>query len=61
MLKAGSEAAFQHEDEPMVAAVQARMALLGSKADRPLLFKSDAGVVQARRVLQRLIEAEQRL
>jgi vanillate O-demethylase monooxygenase subunit len=59
MLKAGSEAAFQHEDEPMVAAVQARMAMLEGRNAQPVLFKSDAGVVQARRVLERLIAAEQ--
>jgi vanillate O-demethylase monooxygenase subunit len=61
MLKAGSEAAFQNEDEPMVAAVQARMAMPHTKNIRQVLFKSDAGAVQARRVLDRLIDAEQRL
>jgi vanillate O-demethylase monooxygenase subunit len=58
MLKAGTEAAFQHEDEPMVAAVQARLAMPATKNIKQVLFKSDAGAVQARRVLERLIEAE---
>ncbi len=58
MLKLGAEAAFQHEDEPMVAAIQARMAMPGTKDIKQVLFKSDAGAVQARRVPERLIEAE---
>jgi vanillate O-demethylase monooxygenase subunit len=58
MLAAGSEAAFKHEDEPMIAAVQARMAMLDEAQMKPLLFKTDAGAVQARRVLSRLIAAE---
>ncbi len=59
MLKAGAEAAFLHEDEPMVAAIQARMAMPATKNIRQVLLKSDSGAVQARRVLDRLIEAEQ--
>jgi vanillate O-demethylase monooxygenase subunit len=58
MLKAGAEAAFQHEDEPMVAAIQARMAMPAAKNIKQVLLRSDAGAVQARRILERLIEAE---
>ncbi len=59
MIRAGTEAAFRHEDEPMVAAVQARMAILDMTKMKPMLFKTDAGAVQAQRMLSRLIEAEQ--
>jgi vanillate O-demethylase monooxygenase subunit len=59
MIRAGVEAAFRHEDEPMVAAVQARMAILDTAKMKPVLFKTDAGAVQAQRMLSRLIEAEQ--
>jgi vanillate O-demethylase monooxygenase subunit len=57
-MKAGVVAAFKYEDEPMIAAVQQRMALLGNQQARPLLFKTDKGAVLARRVLERLIAAE---
>jgi len=50
MLVAGSEAAFKHEDEPMIAAVEARMAMLAPDEMKPMLFKTDAGAVQARRM-----------
>jgi vanillate O-demethylase monooxygenase subunit len=59
MIRAGTEAAFRHEDEPMVAAVQARMAILDMAKMKPVLFKTDAGAVQAQRILTQLIEAEQ--
>jgi vanillate O-demethylase monooxygenase subunit len=59
MIRMGTEAAFRHEDEPMVAAVQARMAILDMTKMKPLLFKTDAGAVQAQRILNRMIEAEQ--
>jgi len=55
---AGIAQAFKNEDEAMVAAVQARMALLGPETLKPLLLKTDVGSVQARRILARLIEAE---
>ena len=51
--------AFQNEDEPMIAAQQARM---GEETDvmalDPVLLKSDGAPVAARRVLTALIEAE---
>ncbi len=59
MIRMGTEAAFRHEDEPMVAAVQARMAILDTTKMKPVLFKTDAGAVQAQRMLARMIEAEQ--
>ena len=57
-MKAGVVAAFKYEDEPMIAAVQQRMALLGDHAAKPMLFKTDKGAVLARRVLERLIAAQ---
>ncbi len=59
MIRMGTEAAFRHEDEPMVAAVAARMAILDMAKMKPVLFKTDAGAVQAQRILTQLIEAEQ--
>jgi phenylpropionate dioxygenase-like ring-hydroxylating dioxygenase large terminal subunit len=55
-----THAAFHNEDEPMVAAQQAQ---LGSETDilklRPVYLQTDQASVAARRVLLRLIEAEQ--
>jgi vanillate O-demethylase monooxygenase subunit len=53
--KAGIIAAFKYEDEPMLAAVQQRLALLGEQHDKPLLLKTDMGAVLARRVLEQQI------
>ena len=54
------ENAFHHEDEPMIEAQQARM---GEETDvmalNPVLLKSDAAPVAARRALGALIAAEQ--
>jgi vanillate O-demethylase monooxygenase subunit len=56
---AAVKAAFQREDEPMVAAVQARMAKLApDKRAMRVLFKTDAGAVKAQRTLERLIAAQ---
>jgi vanillate O-demethylase monooxygenase subunit len=53
------ENAFHNEDEPMIAAQQARM---GDETDimalDPVLLKSDGAPVTARRALATLIEAE---
>ena len=57
-MKAGVFAAFKYEDEPMIAAVEQRMQMLGGRATKPLLFKTDKGAVLARRVLERLISAQ---
>jgi vanillate O-demethylase monooxygenase subunit len=59
MIRAGTEVVFLAEDEPMVAAVQARMAILDTTKMKTVRFKADAGAVQAQRTLTRLIEAEQ--
>jgi phenylpropionate dioxygenase-like ring-hydroxylating dioxygenase large terminal subunit len=52
--------AFQDQDEPMIEAVQRRM---GDTSDldslHPILLRTDGAPVSARRVLQRLIAAEQ--
>lgn len=52
---------FEYEDKPMIEAVAAAM---GDKVDllamKPLLLRSDAGSVLARRVLADLVAAEQR-
>ncbi len=56
---AAVKAAFQREDEPMVAAVQARMAKLApEKRAMRVAFKTDAGAVQAQRTLERMIAAQ---
>lgn len=53
------EHAFHHEDEPMIAAQQARM---GGETDvlalDPVLLKSDSAPVTARRILSGMIDAE---
>lgn len=46
--------AFLQEDEPMIAAVQARMAGRDFWQMKPLLLPQDAGAVQARRVIDAL-------
>lgn len=56
--KAGIVAAFKHEDEPMLAAVQQRIAALGEQHAKPLMLKTDTGAVLARRVLERKIAAQ---
>ncbi len=58
MMRSGTETAFQTEDEPMIAAVQARMAALGLRVGDEAYLKTDAGAVQARRVLAGLLMAE---
>jgi vanillate O-demethylase monooxygenase subunit len=57
-MKAGLIAAFKYEDEPMIAAIQQRMAVLGGDQSKRLLLKIDSGAVQARRVLERLIDGQ---
>jgi vanillate O-demethylase monooxygenase subunit len=52
------EYAFREEDEPMLTAVQNRMAGRDFWDMRPLLLSSDKAAVLARRTLTRLIEAE---
>jgi vanillate O-demethylase monooxygenase subunit len=52
------EYAFREEDEPMLTAVQKRMAGRDFWDMRPLLLSSDKAAVLARRTLARLIEAD---
>jgi vanillate O-demethylase monooxygenase subunit len=58
MMRAGTEAAFQTEDEPMIAAVQERMAALGLQVGNEAYFKTDSAAVQARRIVARLLASE---
>ncbi len=52
--------AFHNEDEPMIAAQQARMGEVSDVMELdPVLLKSDSAPVAARRALQALIDAEQ--
>ena len=51
-------AAFVHEDGPMIAACQERMGTLDLMELHPLLLKTDAAAVGARRVLAKLIDEE---
>lgn len=55
---AGIRHAFLNEDEPMVAAVQAKMAGRDFWALRPLLLKTDSAAVQARRIMAELREGQ---
>lgn len=58
MMRSGIEAAFQMEDEPMIAAVQERMTALGLQVGSEAYFKTDSAAVQARRIVNRLIASE---
>jgi vanillate O-demethylase monooxygenase subunit len=49
---------FEHEDKPMLEAVQRNMAGADLWSMKPVLLPGDAAAVRARRVLQRLIETE---
>jgi vanillate O-demethylase monooxygenase subunit len=57
-MKAGVIAAFKYEDEPMIAAVQQRMATLGDHHPKPLLLNTDKAAVLVRRLLESLISAQ---
>lgn len=59
MLRSGIAHAFEHEDEPMVRAVQSRMGDQDLFDLSPALLPMDEASVRARRTLRRLIEAEQ--
>jgi vanillate O-demethylase monooxygenase subunit len=56
---AGVSNSFENEDEPMVRAVQSRMAGQELFSLNPVLMPMDEAAVRARRTLKRLIEAEQ--
>jgi vanillate O-demethylase monooxygenase subunit len=52
--------AFRHQDEPMIEAAQRNMGDTGDlESLEPILLRTDGAPVAARRVLQRLIAAEQ--
>jgi phenylpropionate dioxygenase-like ring-hydroxylating dioxygenase large terminal subunit len=59
-IRSGIDAAFRREDGPMIAACQQRMGTTDLMSLKPLLLKSDAAAVSARRVLAKLVESEQR-
>lgn len=58
MLHAGLANAFEHEDEPMIKAVQQRMGGREFFAMGPALLPMDEGSVRARRLLSKAIAAE---
>lgn len=58
MLHEGTQNAFEREDEPMIRAVRSRMRSNDLFAHRPALLPNDEAAVRARRVLQKLIDAE---
>ncbi len=59
MLRFATQNAFESEDEPMIRAVRSRMKSNDLFAHKPALLPMDEAGVRARRVLDRLIEAEQ--
>ncbi|MBL0421916.1 Rieske 2Fe-2S domain-containing protein [Ramlibacter sp. AW1] len=59
-IRAGIDAAFRLEDEPMIRDCQARMAGAELMSLNPVLLTTDAAAVRARRVLAELIAQEQR-
>lgn len=59
MLRAGLDYAFQHEDEPMIKAVQDRMRNRPLFDLSPALLPMDEAAVRVRRILAKRIEEEQ--
>jgi vanillate O-demethylase monooxygenase subunit len=59
MLHFGTQNAFENEDEPMIRAVRSRMTSNDLFANKPAILPFDEAGVRARRVLKRLIDAEQ--
>jgi phenylpropionate dioxygenase-like ring-hydroxylating dioxygenase large terminal subunit len=57
-LKAGIDAAFRDEDEPMIEAVQGNMGTMGLWDAHPILLATDGAPIRARRIVERLFEAE---
>ena len=58
-LRAGYVHAFENEDKPMIAAQFRRLGGKDFWEMKPLLLPTDSGAVQARRMLAKLIQAEQ--
>lgn len=59
MLHFGTQNAFENEDEPMIRAVRSRMRSNDLFAHKPALLPIDEAAVRARRVLRKMIDAEQ--
>jgi phenylpropionate dioxygenase-like ring-hydroxylating dioxygenase large terminal subunit len=59
MLHFGTQNAFENEDEPMIRAVRSRMTSNDLFAHKPAILPFDEAGVRARRVLKKLIDAEQ--
>lgn len=59
MIAEGTRNAFENEDEPMIRAVRSRMHSNDLFAHKPALLPIDEAAVRARRVLGRLIAAEE--
>ena len=58
-IRLGIGNAFQTEDAPIIAACQERMGTTDLMSLQPLLLKTDAAAVHARRILEKLIKEEQ--
>jgi vanillate O-demethylase monooxygenase subunit len=58
-IRVGIDTTFRTEDGPVIAACQQRMGTTDLMSLKPLLLKSDAAAVSARRVLEQLIAQEQ--
>lgn len=61
MIASATEHAFQHEDQPMLEAVQKQMGSRGFDEMKPLLLPFDEGAVRARRVVASLHQAKRRI
>ncbi|MGZ8335884.1 MAG: Rieske 2Fe-2S domain-containing protein [Allosphingosinicella sp.] len=59
MLHFGIQSAFENEDEPMIRAARSRMTSNDLFAHKPALLPIDEAAVRARRILKKLIDAEQ--
>ena len=59
MLHFGTQSAFENEDEPMIRAVRSRMKSNDLFAHRPALLPTDEAAVRARRIIKKLVDAEQ--
>ena len=57
-MRAGIDAAFRNEDEPMIEAVQQNMGGADLWAEKPILLSTDNAAVRARRIVDKLIAAE---
>ena len=57
-IRSGIDSAFRNEDGPIIADCQRRMGTSDLMSLKPLLLKSDAAAVNARRVLANLMEQE---